>query len=64
MKKKRYYEVAGHRFCVSGEKDGLTNYHPFACAAGETVFALDVESGDAPEYTEEMRQKDEGQVII
>ena len=64
MKKKRYYEVAGHRFCVSSEKDGLGNYQPFACAAGETVFALDVESGDAPEYTEEMRQEDEGQVII
>ena len=64
MKKKRYYEVAGHRFCVSSEKDGLTNYHPFACADGETVFALDVESGDAPEYTEEMRQEDEGQTII
>ena len=64
MKKKRYYEVAGHRFCVSSEKDGLANYQPFACAAGETVFALDVESGDAPEYTEEMRQEDEGQVII
>ncbi|OYP55314.1 hypothetical protein CIK91_07315 [Segatella bryantii] len=64
MKKKRYYKVAGHRFCVSGEKDGLTNYQPFACADGETVFALDVESGDAPEYTEEMRQEDEGQVII
>ena len=64
MKKKRYYEVAGHRFCVSGEKDGLGNYQPFACADGETVFALDVESGDAPEYTEEMRQEDEGQVII
>lgn len=64
MKKKRYYEVAGHRFCVSSEKDGLGNYQPFTCAAGETVFALDVESGDAPEYTEEMRQEDEGQVII
>ena len=63
----RYYEVAGHRFCVSGEEDVFTlmsNYEPFACADGETVFALDVENGDAPEYVEEMRQEDEGQTII
>ena len=64
MKETRYYEVAGHRFCVSGEGEGLTNYEPFACADGGTVFALAVESGDAPEYTEEMRQEDEGQTII
>ena len=64
MKETRYYEVAGHRFCVSGEGEGFANYEPFACADGETVFALAVESGDAPEYVEEMRQKDEGQEII
>lgn len=64
MKETRYYEVAGHRFCVSGEGEGLTNYEPFACADGVTVFALAVESGDAPEYIEEMRQEDEGQEII
>ena len=61
----RYYEVAGHRFCVSGEEDVFTlmsNYEPFACADGETVFALDVENGDAPEYVEEMRQEDEGRL--
>lgn len=64
MKETRYYEVAGHRFCVSGEGEGFANYEPFACADGETVFALAVENGDAPEYTEEMRQEDEGQTII
>ena len=64
MKETRYYEVAGHRFCVSGEGEGFANYEPFACADGETVFALAVESGDAPEYVEEMRQEDEGQTII
>ena len=64
MKETRYYEVAGHRFCVSGEGEGFANYEPFACADGETVFACAVESGDAPEYVEEMRQKDEGQEII
>ena len=33
----RYYNVAGHRFCVSGESDMLAlmdNYEPFACADG------------------------------
>lgn len=64
MKETRYYEVAGHRFCVSGEEEGFANYEPFACADGETVFACAVESGDAPEYVEEMRQEDEGQTII
>ena len=73
MKETRYYEVAGHRFCVSGEGEGFANYEPFACADGETVFACAdgetvfacaVESGDAPEYVEEMRQEDEEQTII
>lgn len=62
MKETRYYEVAGHRFCVSGEEDIFSlmgNYEPFVCADGEAVFALDVESGDAPAYTEELRQEDE-----
>ena len=47
MKETRFYEVAGHRFCVSGEGEGFANYEPFACADGETVFVLAVESGDA-----------------
>ena len=56
----RYYEVAGHRFCVSGEEEGFANYEPFACAGGATVFSLAVGTGDAPDYTEELRQEDEG----
>ena len=66
MKETRYYEVAGHRFCVSGEEEVFTlmgNYEPFAFADGE-VFALSIGSGEAPKYTEELRQKDEGQEII
>ena len=50
----RYYNVAGHRFCVSGESDMLAlmdNYEPFACADGEVAFALTIESGAAPVYT-------------
>ena len=67
MKETRYYEVAGHRFCVSGESDILAlmdNYVPFASADGEVVFALTVENGTAPDYTEELRQEEEGQTIV
>jgi hypothetical protein len=67
MNEKRYYMVAGHRFGVSGGAEDfalMDNYEPFACTEGETVFDLAVASGDAPAYTEEMRQEDEGQVII
>ncbi|MBE6270986.1 MAG: hypothetical protein E7101_08550 [Prevotella ruminicola] len=67
MRETRYYEVAGHRFCVSGEESILalmTNYEPFACADGETVFEIDVEDGDAPDYSEEIRQEEEGQEIV
>ena len=63
----RYYEVAGHGFCVSGEEGVfalLGNYEPFGCADCETAFTLAVGSGDAPEYTEELRQEDDGQDII
>ena len=59
--------VAGHRFGVSGQADDfalMDNYEPFACTDGDTVFDLAVASGDAPEYTEEMRQDDEGQTIV
>jgi len=67
MKETRYYEVAGHRFCVSGESDILAlmdNYVPFASADGEVVFALTVENGTAPVYAEELRQEEEGQTIV
>ena len=67
MKETRYYKVAGHRFCVSGESDILAlmdNYVPFASADGEVVFALTVENGTAPAYTEELRQEEEGQTIV
>ena len=59
--------VAGHRFGVSGQAEDFAlmgNYEPFACTDGETVFDLAVACGDAPEYTEEMRQDDEGQTIV
>lgn len=64
MKETRYYKVAGHRFCVTGEAEGFANYDPFVCEEGETVFALTIGDGEAPEYVEEIRQEDEGQIII
>lgn len=64
MKETRYYKVAGHRFCMTGEAEGFANYKPFLCEEGETVFALSIGDGEAPEYTEELRQEDEGQEII
>ena len=63
----RYYKVSGHVFSISGDEDYfalMVNYEPFVCADGETVFALNIENGNPLEYTEEMRQEDEGQEII
>lgn len=65
--KTRYYCVAEHGFCVTaGESDfGLmTNYEPFATSSQDPVFVLTVGEGEAPEYTEETRQEEEGQVIV
>ena len=66
MKETKYYEVAGHRFSVSGEEavftlmgEGFANYEPFACAGDKTLFTLSIESGEVPDYTEELRQEDE-----
>ena len=59
--------VAGHRFGVSGQAEDFAlmgNYEPFACSDGDTVFDLETAGGDAPAYTEEMRQDDEGQTIV
>lgn len=63
-----YYTVAGHMFGVSGEEEvfaQMNNYAPFtSAAAADVVFALTVGRGDAPDYMEEIRQDDEGQIII
>ena len=59
--------VAGHRFGVSGQAEDFAlmgNYEPFACSDGDTVFDLETAGGDAPAYTEEMRQDDERQTIV
>ena len=70
MSETRYYKVAGHVFGVSGGAETfalMQNYEVFGFRSQdmpETVFALTVENGPAPDYTEELRQEEEGQVII
>ena len=62
-----YFDVAEHRFAVSGEERILAmmdNYKPFVTTAGDTVFSLTAEAGTAPNYAEELRQEEEGQDII
>jgi len=78
MRETRHYCVAGHRFSVEGNDRHfvpMQNYEPFRTAAGPTLFSLTIETAPggptlcpapdaAPQYTEEMRQQDDGQVII
>ena len=63
-----YYKVAGHVFSVCGEEEmfsQMDNYAPFSSPeAPDVVFSLRVDRGEVPAYTEEIRQDDEGQVII
>lgn len=63
----RYYKVAGHVFCVSGEAEVyamMGNYAPFAVQGTDALFSLNVEGGEVPLFKEELRQEDEGQDII
>ena len=63
----RYYKVAGHVFCFSGEAEVFAlmgNYTPFAVQGADALFSLNVESGEVPLFKEELRQEDEGQDII
>ncbi len=70
MKETRFYQVAGHVIGVSGEAEIfalMTNYEPFATQGdGSFVTSLDVTKEPSPcvNFTEEMRQEDEGQTII
>lgn len=68
MRATKYYQVAGHVFGVTADPEQralLHNYDPFACSESDRVtFTLRIESGEAPAYTEEMRQEDEGQEIV
>lgn len=76
MSESKYYNVAGHLFGVSGEAKYFTlmqNYEPFSSSpeSGEvrrglnnSIFSLAVERGEAPVYAEELRQEEEGQIIV
>ena len=69
-----YYKVAGHTFGVSGEAGVfalMSNYAPFVNHGDRSMIAAKLHITrpvpvihHAPEYTEEMRQEDEGQTII
>ncbi|SHM03574.1 hypothetical protein [Fibrobacter sp. UWB7] len=68
-----FYKVAEHIFEVNACDEILSqmsNYAPFAVDSGaessckNSVFSLDVQNEVAPEYTEDIRQDEEGQVII
>jgi hypothetical protein len=75
-----YYKVAGHTFGVSGEEEVfalMDNYAPFVNHGDRSMIAAKLHITrpvpmihpvpvihHAPEYTEEMRQEDEGQTII
>ena len=75
MKVSRYYQVAGHRFCVTAGADDfrlMVNYKPFSFAPeseeareglDDCMFSLTVDSGEPPAYVEELRQEEEGQEI-
>ena len=75
MKETRYYEVAGHRFGVSGEAEDfalMENYEPFGVNHGDnSMMATQLHItqpgsmiDEAPAYTVELRQEDEGQTIV
>jgi hypothetical protein len=60
--------VAGHVFGVTAEParfEDCANYEPFRCIDGENaVFTLCIGDGEAPAFTEDLRQEDEGQDIV
>ena len=69
MNETKYYRVAGHVFAVTAKSEDfglMGNYDPFlsAPAPGEELFTLNIDNGEAVSYTEELRQEDEGQVIV
>ena len=64
-----YYKVAGHVFGVSsGAKVFalMENYEPFRTVLSDSdpVFTLTVVEGESISYMEDLRQEEEGQVII
>ena len=67
MSESRYYRVAEHSFCISGEPKVLSlmqRYSVFQSLGCNALFTLTVEEGKAPIYIKEYHQEDEGQDII
>ena len=70
MQETRYYRVAEVLFSVTADVEDfglMTNYQPFGAVGGSqgaTAFQLTITDGDTVAFTEEMRQDDEGQMII
>ena len=67
MKETKYYKVAGHVFSVTADVERfalMQNYVPFVVHEEAPLFALTVENGEVPDYSEEMHQEDEGQDIF
>lgn len=70
MCKTKYFKVADVVFAVTASDDDfglMKNYEPFVFDNDKresAVFNLTVSEGDTMAYTEEMRQDDEGQVIV
>ena len=57
----RHYKVAGHTFAVNGKDElfeQMGNYEPFECESAKPLFALTIERGVVPEYTEVYRQEE------
>ena len=63
----RYYKVADHIFCISGEADvfaQMKKYELFACDVGEPVFVLSVSGGEAIDYIEDRRLHSDTSLFI
>lgn len=67
----KYFEVGGHRFCVTATEQDfalMRSYEPFAVSpdSGEQghVFALTVTDGEPVGYTEELRQSEDYEEIV
>ena len=68
MSETRYFKVAGHRFGVTAGADDfalMTNYEPFADSETcDTAIELTIGKGLPVSYNEELRQEEEGKVIV
>ena len=63
----RYYKVADHVFGIQTADEDfalMRNYEPFCCDKDTALFILTIEDGERIDYTEELRQEEEGQEIF